>query len=103
MLVKSYVFELDMTSIFPRLVHMFVYWLAKAQCRARDFPAMLKTHWWLSDVLNTLVGMLFLKHIPCFYFSFQILKKKRKLPQIVAPCYKLKFLSALRETTFVFE
>ena len=34
-----------MTSIITELVHMFVFWPAKARLRVRNFHAVLKTHW----------------------------------------------------------
>ena len=47
-----------MTSIITKLVYSFVKGPAEARLRVREFLAALKTLWWPSAVVCSLVGLL---------------------------------------------
>lgn len=59
-----------MTFIITELVHIFVKRPAEARRRVWDVLDMSKTHLWPLAVLCSLVGLLFLCHIPYFNYQF---------------------------------
>ena len=59
-----------MTSIITVLVYKFFKGPAKGRLRVREFLATLKTHWWPSAVVCSMVGLLSLWHIPHFLSQF---------------------------------
>ena len=55
-----------MTSIFTVLVCIFFKGPAEGRLRVGEFLATLKTHWWPSAVVFSMVWLLSLCHIPHF-------------------------------------
>ena len=59
-----------MTFIITEIVQILDQGSPEARLLVRDFLAVLKTHWWLSAIYCSFVGLLFLSPFPISILNF---------------------------------
>ena len=79
----------SMTSIITDWqTYTFVYGPAEGRFWVREFLAALKAYGWPSTVVCSMVGLLFLWHIPYFHSQFYYLEITLDLPTHICNLYK---------------
>ena len=69
--------KVKLVFIINELVNIFVYGPAEGRLRVREFLAALKTCWWPSAAICSVVGLLSFWHIPNFHSQFCSIPHKK--------------------------